>query len=185
MIRVIGRIIGVVALTVAALLLPGRPAEALPAFAAQTGQPCVACHIGAYGPQLTALGRAFKIGGYTQSGGEGLRAQIPLSAMVITSFNNTAKAVPSDQITTHYAANNNVSLDQVGGFIAGGWGEHTGGLVQITYTNLPNVFNTTQSIHLDNTDLRPYTTTFDVGDRDLRVGFTVNNNPTVQDPYNT
>ena len=185
MIRAIARIIGLSGLTAAALLLTGGSAQALPAFASQTGQPCVACHIGAFGPQLTALGRAFKIGGYTQSGGEGLLSQIPLSGMVLTSFSHTAASVPSDQITTHYAANNNFSLDQVSAFIGGGWGEHTGGLVQITYTNLPNDFNTTQSIHLDNTDLRPYVTTFSVGDRDLQVGISVNNGPTVQDPYNT
>jgi hypothetical protein len=40
-------------------------AQAVPNYAQQTGQPCTACHIGAYGPQLTAFGRAFKIGGYT------------------------------------------------------------------------------------------------------------------------
>ena len=72
----------------AALLLWAgiRPARAVPAFAAQTGQPCSACHIGAFGPQLTPLGRAFKIGGYTQTGGEGLLSQIPLAATVLGSF---------------------------------------------------------------------------------------------------
>ena len=55
------------------LLVP-QAAQALPAFAAQTGQTCTACHIGGFGPQLTPLGRAFKIGGYTQTGGDGLRA---------------------------------------------------------------------------------------------------------------
>ena len=55
----------------AAVLLTPRPAEAIPAFAQQTGQPCTACHVGAFGPQLTPTGRAFKITGYTQRGGEG------------------------------------------------------------------------------------------------------------------
>ena len=43
------------------LILQRKPAHALPSFAAQTGQPCTACHIGGFGPQLTPLGRAFKI----------------------------------------------------------------------------------------------------------------------------
>jgi hypothetical protein len=30
-----------------------EPALAVPSFAIQTGQPCAACHIGAFGPQLT------------------------------------------------------------------------------------------------------------------------------------
>src|ERR1700722_10824636 len=166
-------------LMVAAFLLLCRPALAVPNFASQTGQPCTACHIGGYGPQLTPLGRAFKIGGYTQSGGEGLAASIPLSAMVLTSFTHTNSNVPDDQITPHYANNNNFALDQISVFLAGRVSDHTGGFVQFTYSDIPNAVN------LDNTDLRPYTTTFDLGDSELRVGTTVNNNPTVQDPYNS
>jgi hypothetical protein len=64
---------GLAVLVLAALLLAtgSRTARAVPSFALQTGQPCSSCHIGAFGPQLTPFGRAFKIGGYTQSGGEG------------------------------------------------------------------------------------------------------------------
>ena len=54
------------ALGIGLLFLAAPRAEALPSFAAQTGQPCTACHIGGFGPQLTPLGTAFKIGGYTQ-----------------------------------------------------------------------------------------------------------------------
>ena len=52
---------------VAALWAIPRPAEAVPSFASQTGQPCTACHVGAFGPQLTPFGRAFKIGGDRKS----------------------------------------------------------------------------------------------------------------------
>ena len=72
-----------------ALLLVSPPANAVPNFASQTGQPCTACHIGGYGPQLTPFGRAFKIGGYTQRGGDGWQSYVPLSAMVLSSFNHT------------------------------------------------------------------------------------------------
>ena len=161
------------------VLLANLPANAVPNFASQTGQPCTACHIGGYGPQLTPFGRAFKIGGYTQRGGDGWQSYVPLSAMVLSSFNNTGKAVPADQIAHHYNDNNNFALDQISVFLAGGIGEHTGGFVQVTYSNIPNASN------LDNVDLRPYTTTFDVGGNELRIGTTINNNPTVQDPYNS
>lgn len=40
-------------------------AEALPAFARQTGQNCVACHAGGQFPELTSHGRLFKLTGYT------------------------------------------------------------------------------------------------------------------------
>ena len=59
----------VIVAAVLGLLFPAL-AQAVPNYAQQTGQPCTACHIGAYGPQLTAFGRAFKIGGYTQTGGD-------------------------------------------------------------------------------------------------------------------
>ena len=44
------------------------PAQALPSFARQTGQPCGACHTDFAG--LTPYGRRFKIGGYTYGGGQ-------------------------------------------------------------------------------------------------------------------
>ena len=160
------------------LLVP-QAAQALPAFAAQTGQTCTACHIGGFGPQLTPLGRAFKIGGYTQTGGDGLRATIPLSAMALGSFTNTASAVPADQVATGYRANNNLNLDQASLFIAGNIGDHSGAMMQITGGNNFAAWK------LDNSDIRPFTTAFDVGDKELRIGFTLNNNPTVQDPYNS
>jgi hypothetical protein len=59
--RLFRRVAGAVLLV--AMLLLGREAGAVPPFATQTGQPCTACHIGGFGPQLTPLGRAFKIGG--------------------------------------------------------------------------------------------------------------------------
>jgi hypothetical protein len=154
-----------------------RPAQAIPAFASQTGQPCTACHVGAFGPQLTPFGRAFKIGGYTEKGGSGLAASIPLSVMAITSFTNTMQGQnPAPQ---HYGPNNNVSLDQVSGFIGGNIGAHSGGLIQFTWSDVDN------TAHLDNTDLRPYTTVLSLGGKDLVVGTTINNTVTVQDPYNT
>jgi len=44
-----------------------RPAEALPSFARQTGQPCGTCHTSF--PGLTPFGRRFKLLGYTTGGG--------------------------------------------------------------------------------------------------------------------
>ena len=159
-----------------------RPARAVPDLAAQTGQPCVMCHIGSFGPELTPFGRAFKIGGYTQRGGAGLASKIPLSLMVQSSFTNTGANLPDDQIPTgglRYRANNNFSIDQLSIFIAGGITEHTGGFIQMTYSPVDN------SAVIDNTDLRPYTTQFTWGEHTLQAGFTLNNNPTVQDPYNS
>jgi mono/diheme cytochrome c family protein len=50
-------------------VLSATSAGAVPAFAAQTGAPCAACHVGGFGPQLTIYGRDFKLHGYTARSG--------------------------------------------------------------------------------------------------------------------
>lgn len=166
-------------------LLPGAlmlfsastPARALPSFAAQTGQPCSACHVGAFGPQLTPFGRAFKIGGYTQTGGDGPLSQIPLAAMAIGSFTRTDTSQP-DPGAAGFGRNNNPALDQISLFLAGRLTDYAGAFVQGTYDGVGHSFA------LDNTDLR-LTTPLDFRDTELRLGLSVNNGPTVQDPYNS
>src|SRR5215469_10482667 len=77
-----------VALMLTASLSFGTNARAVPAFADQTGLHCVQCHVGAFGPQLTPVGRSFKLGGYT------LRTNwdaVPVALMAIGSFVNTQK----------------------------------------------------------------------------------------------
>ena len=166
-------------LVVCTILFRIDAAFAVPSFASQTGQPCATCHIGAFGPQLTTFGRAFKIGGYTQDGGDGIAARIPLSAMVLGSFTGTARSYPAGSQPQHYDTNNNPALDQISLFLAGRISDTSGGFVQGTYSDVNNAF------HLDQMDLRPYTDTFDVGGTDLRLGTTINNAPTVTDPFNS
>src|SRR6478672_81534 len=72
-IRLIGRgaiFAAMAAFAVAAILLTieqTSPAQALPSFARQTGQPCGTCHTDF--PFLTPFGRRFKLLGYTTGGG--------------------------------------------------------------------------------------------------------------------
>jgi hypothetical protein len=47
------------------------PAHAVPSYARQTGQPCVKCHVGGFGPQLTPYGIKFKISAYTETDHKG------------------------------------------------------------------------------------------------------------------
>ncbi len=159
------------------LLWSMRPAHALPAFASQTGQPCTACHVGGFGPQLTPFGRAFKIGGYTQGGGSGLASKIPLSAMVLTSLTQTS-GNQDPPPAPHFAKNTNPAIDQISVFLAGRINDYFGGFIQGTYDGV----NVAEA--LDNTDLRA-TYEFDMGSNTLRVGLSLNNNPTVQDPWNS
>jgi hypothetical protein len=151
-------------------------AYAVPAFAVQTGQPCAACHIGAFGPQLTPFGRAFKIGGYTQGGGAG--PEIPVALTAVGSFTHTESAQPTPP-ADNFGDNNNFSLDQVSAYFAGRITPWSGAFIQGTYDGVAH------ALLLDNTDIRPLTKEVELGDQNLRVGISVNNNPTVQDPYNS
>jgi len=65
-----------VVVTTAALCLLSQRAEAVPAFARQTGLACVACHVSF--PELTPFGRFFKLTGYTLTNNK----TIPLAAML-------------------------------------------------------------------------------------------------------
>ena len=105
-------------------------ANAVPAFAQQTANRTTR-HIGGFGPQLTPFGRAFKIGGYTQTGGEGLASKIPLSAFVISSFTNTQAGQPGGA-APHFGDNNNAAFDQVSVFLAGRITDYAGAFVQST-----------------------------------------------------
>jgi hypothetical protein len=154
-------------------LLVATPARAVPAFAVQTGQPCQACHVGGFGPQLTPFGRNFKIHGFTP---RTTPFSIPFSAMAIASYLETAK----DQTPppAHAAANANAEIDQLSVFLAGGFGANFGAFVQATYDGVAKAFT------WDNLDVRA-TTPIQVKDIDAVLGVSLNNSPTLTDPWNT
>jgi hypothetical protein len=151
----------------------GARAEALPAFAAQTGQPCQMCHVGGFGPQLTPYGRDFKLNGYTQ---RSTPFNLPVSAMVVASYLRTAKG--QDPPPADFKANDNFALDQASLFLAGGLGSHLGGFVQTTYDGIAHAWT------WDNLDLRAVTRA-QMGKTPVTLGVSLNNNPTVQDAWNT
>jgi hypothetical protein len=149
-------------------------ARAVPAFAAQTGQPCQTCHVGGFGPQLTAYGRNFKLNGYTQRAGG---FTVPVSLMAVASYVRTIKA-QDPAPAPGFSGNNNLALDQVSLFVAGGLGAHLGAFIQTTYDGIAKAWT------WDNLDLRA-TTTVKVKSADVVLGASINNNPSVQDAWNT
>jgi hypothetical protein len=160
------------AIGIALMGLTIERAQAVPAFADQTGQPCSSCHVGGFGPQLTPFGREFKILGYTPRTKEGT---LPLSAMAVASFLHTSADQPP---APHYAANDNTTLDQISVFLAGGLNKNLGGFSQFTYDGVARAFA------WDNLDLRAVDQLTIAGD-DAVVGLSLNNNPAIQDPWNT
>lgn len=156
-------------LSAAVLGLMSVDAQAVPSYARQTGQDCAACHVGAFGPQLTPFGMRFKMGGYTDSDGKG--GKIPLSGMVVASATHNAEGDENGK-------KNHSSLDEASIFLAGRLTDHLGSFVQITRDGVEH------STALDQADLR-FATTADIAGKDTIFGVSLNNNPSLTDPFNT
>ena len=162
-------------LSVFIILFASSSARAVPSFSTQTGQACSACHVGSFGPQLTPYGRQFKLSGYTQS--DGGNHGLPLALMMQSSFTSTQKSQNPPPVSG-FGPNNNFSLDQVSAFYAGAVTSSTGAFIQTTYDGINNV------IHWDNSDVR-YAHQGTIQGIDYTAGITFNNNPTVQDLWNS
>jgi hypothetical protein len=156
----------------------------IPSFSRQTKLACSACHY--QFPQLTPFGRLFKLNGYTltalstigqpgDTAGTGslkLATIAPVAAMVVTGVTQTARAQPGTQ-------NAAVSFPQEASiFLAGQITPHVGIFTQFTYAGADG------AIGIDNVDLR-WAKHASLADRDILVGLTLHNNPTVQDVWNT
>lgn len=157
------------------MVFASTQALAVPSFAVQTGMPCSACHVGGFGPQLTTLGRQFKLEGYTMRAGDSFT--VPFSAMAVASFLHT-QSDQAEPPAPHYGVNDNVTLDQVSLFAAGGIGDHFGGFSQFTYDGVGRAFS------WDNLDLRAVDHV-SIGGSDVLIGASLNNAPGVQDIWNT
>jgi len=151
------------------------PANALPSYARQTGQTCAFCHTGL--PELTPAGREFKLNGYVQGGGD--EKGLPrIAVFAQAGFTHTQADMPG--ANQHFGPNDNFELDQVSLFYGGAiWADQgLGAFIQGTYDGVA------RQIHWDNTDIRLARQTELFG-QDLTYGVTLNNNPTVQDVWNT
>lgn len=165
--------VGAAAVAAALWLLP-RPSLAVPSFADQTGLPCARCHVIAFGPALTEYGRQFKLNGYTfkkQSGS----INIPLAATMLTGFTDTSKPAPTP---SPFADNDNVAVQTTSVFLAGGLSDHFGAFIKGSYDGIA------RNANWDNLDVR-YARNLEIGGHALVAGLDINNNPGVQDLWNT
>jgi len=165
-------------------------ANAVPSYARQTGVACQGCHT--VFPELTPFGRSFKLNAYTidnlpQVQGitstkeyELLLNQVPpVSFMFQTSYTKTKSALSDPTATGAIAQNGQVLFPQQASlFYAGRIAPNMGAFVQITYDSESGTFG------LDNTELRYARQVPSIADG-LTYGFTMNNNPTVQDVWNS
>lgn len=155
-------------------------ASAVPAFARQTGQNCVACHAGGQFPELTPYGRMFKLTGYTI----GART-VPLSVMGVAGYTRTRSTGGED--SANFPKDGAPAFQGGSVFLAGKITDNVGIFGQWTYDNYAqqNAEGKWQGHSAtDNTEIR-YAERFIDPSRDLIVGAFVNNNPGVQDVWNS
>jgi len=152
--------------------------QAVPSFARQTGENCVACHTSF--PELTPFGREFKLNGYTL----GETKWFPFSGMATIST-TSLKTSKVDGVKV-MPKNGSIELDTVAVFLAGKVNDHLGGFIQGTYTNhLDNgVGGTVHHSNIDNTDIR-LVNEYPLFGKNVLVGLTLNNNPSAQDVWNS
>lgn len=187
----------------ATLLMAGN-ARALPVFARQTGLACSACHT--VFPELTPMGRRFKLGGYTLTNrkpavelfndelaagatGQPPQRQLqlvdlpPISVFLQGSLAHWNDPPPAGGVGGAYPGspahteNNQVQFPEAFSFItAGAITDHMGGWLQMTYAAQAG------TIGIDNMELRYVDQT---ANKTVLWGVLANDGPTIQDVYNT
>ena len=176
------------AMAIFAMLVPVE-AQALPLFARQTGQNCVSCHAGGQFPELTPYGRMFKMTGYTI----GQRVAVPISAMGQITYAKVQDTSKSDDPQADFQKNGSPMFSGGSIFFGGKVTDNIGAFTQWTYDNYAgqrvgesgaNDGKFQGKPSADNIDIR-YADRFIDTNRDLIVGLSLNNHPSVSDPWNT
>jgi len=160
-------------------------ALAVPSYARQTGLACSGCHYTP--PELNPAGRRFKLTGYVDRGDDtkvvktddgkkkaalDLLASLPLSVMLETSFTSLKTPQPQTQ-------NGNFEFPQdISLFLSGAWTSQIGSFLQVTYDTQADHFS------MDNTDIR-FANKGKLGGKEFIYGVDLNNNPTVEDLWNS
>ncbi len=171
------------------VLLLRAPLRAVPSFARQTGMDCSACHT--VFPELTPFGRRFKLTAYnvasvkwiTAVDAQGntrvrLSTVPPIAAMFQASHQFTAHNPLTYTAAGTDGAGTNSFPAQFSFFYAGSITPNIGALIQTTYDPASGY------LHFDNSDIR-YADETDLFDQDFIFGAMANNNPTVQDVWNS
>ena len=198
-------------LLAASVLLSPLTTRALPSFARQMDMQCTACHTEF--PVLGQYGRQFKLLGYTlaaeqpaQDPGDSSSSASaapaagaaeswlpPVAVMLQPSFTHT-EAPQVGGAAPGFSDNNNFAVTQFSVFYGGRlFGPYASNLFSkgvAGFLNKFGIFSQTtydgasKTWSWDNTELR-FADTGTVGDEDLIYGLYLNNNPSLQDPWNS
>jgi hypothetical protein len=167
---------------VVVIMLAPRTAHSLPLFARQTGQNCMSCHAGGQFPELTPYGRMFKMTGYTIG-----ERTVPVSAMAVGSYSKVTDTSKSDDPGADFSKNGSLIFATASLFLGGKITDNIGAFAQITYDPYAVQSDTGKysgHTNADNIDIR-YADRFIDDKQDFIFGVSVNNNPSITDPWNT
>lgn len=162
------------ALALLLLSIFSHSASALPSFSRQTGEACTACHVQTWGANLTPRGREFKLKGYTE--GEG-RWIPPLS---VVAEGGGGFFHHSDRMGSFAPKDRSYFTGSV--FYAGKIAGPVGAYVEGSYALDPE--SDVSAGFLNKVDLR-FAHQANVAGHQLDFGISVNNEPGVQDLWNT
>ena len=156
-------------------ILTSQSAQAIPAYARQTGQNCLACHAGGQFPELTPYGRLFKLTAYTL----GSRT-IPISAIGVVSL---SKSLHPDSDPA-FVKDSNLIFQTGSVFLGGKISDNVGIFAQATYNNYSGDSGYQGVWGSDNFDMR-YADRYISPSNDIIFGASLNNNPSVTDVWNS
>ena len=171
------------------LLASATQVLALPSFARQTGFECTTCHLS--WPELTPVGRQFKLGGYTlmkaaaaeerplaSLSRDGPPPLLPVAAFAQASVSRTAKTATAGTDESSFPAQSRLVLQQLSLFLAGRVSDHVGAFAQWSYDGVAH------HSAVDNVDIR-VASRYSGNGLDLAWGVSLNNSPTVSDIFNS
>ncbi len=172
----------------AVILVTASPVLAVPSFSRQSGKSCSYCHTAF--PELTAAGRKFKLEGYLLSNNEKVNQKtgddtvldinlIPALSAMLQVTDTFIKTQPDPTTASDGSDGKGIAAfpEEFSLFYGGEITPHMGAFIQATYAE--------GAFALDNTDIR-YVAQVPLGDfHSLVLGLDANNNPTVQDAWNT
>ena len=156
-------------------------AQAVPSMGRQTGMQCAACHT--VFPELTSFGRQFKLRAFSLSvpkekSSDSMFGDVPISALLQVSRNTTKNASTPGAEPEQFPRDRETIVQGAGLYYGGKITENSGGLVQYFYDGIEKKWK------MEMFDVR-WANSLTAAGKDLIYGFTLNNNPTLSDIYNS
>lgn len=162
-----------------ASMLPAT-SNAVPSMGRQTGMQCASCHT--VFPELTSFGRQFKLRGYSISvpkdRSDSIFGNVPISALLQGSRNTTKNVRTPGAEAEQFPRDRETIVQAAGLYYGGKITEKSGALVQYFYDGIEKIWA------MEMFDARWADTATVVG-KETIFGFTLSNNPTVTDVYNS